>query len=335
MKRTILQIILTILCFRAQAQKVSNIRAEQRGKDIVVLYSLESAYPCDVNLLLSQNNGSTWSAPLKKVSGDVGKYIIGGENQIFWKVLEEREQLVGEEWKFKVVANLIDALKPEMVFVQGGTFKMGSDHNKYEGPVHGVLLSSFLIGKYEVTQFEWREIMGNNPSYFAGCDNCPVEQVTWQEVQLFIRKLNEKTGLSYRLPTEAEWEYAAKGGKVESDFLYSGSNMPQEVGWYFANSEKKTWPVGRKSPNELGIYDLSGNIAEWCSDYYGDYHADIEVNPKGPEKGSYRVFRGGCWEDSFEIRLKVTVRSEFYPFVKDNAIGFRLALSVKPNKSKI
>jgi hypothetical protein len=129
MNKILFLFVLVFIVVCGQAQKVSNIRAEQRGKDIVVLYSLESAYPCDVSLLLSQNNGSTWSAPLKKVSGDVGKYITAGENQIFWKVLEERDQLVGEECKFKVVANLIDALKPEMVFVQGGTFKMGSDHN--------------------------------------------------------------------------------------------------------------------------------------------------------------------------------------------------------------
>lgn len=154
MKRSILQIILTVLCLSAQAQKVSNIHAEQHGQEIVVFYSLETASPCEVNLLLSQDNGVTWSSALKNVSGDVGKNIAAGEKQITWNVLEEREQLVGDNMKFKVIANGKKSFEPEMVFVEGGTFQMGTNSGReFEKPVHSVTLSSFNMGKY-----------GNNPS---------------------------------------------------------------------------------------------------------------------------------------------------------------------------
>jgi formylglycine-generating enzyme required for sulfatase activity len=328
MKKRVLQIILSILCLSSQAQKVSNIRAEQHGQDIIVFYSLETTLPCEVNLLLSQDNGLTWSLPLINISGDNGRILTGGEKKIIWSVLDEYEQLVGEKLKFKVIANGRNPYTPEMVFALGGTFKMGSNLGKYQGPVHGVLLSSFFIGKYEVTQFEWKEIMGSNPSYFKDCDLCPVEQVSWQDVQLFIRRLNEKTGLSYRLPTEAEWEYAARGGKTGQDFRFAGSDKVQEVGWYSLNSEKRTRPVGSLKSNELGLHDLSGNVDEWCYDYFEDYTLDFKVNPNGPTKGQMRVIRGGGWDDSFEVRLHTTVRGYFYPFEKSNDIGFRLVLPV-------
>jgi formylglycine-generating enzyme required for sulfatase activity len=327
MIKRVLQVIFCVLFLSSHAQKVSNIRAEQLGQDIVVFYSLETTFPCEVSLLLSQDNGANWSLPLKNVSGDVGKNISGGEKQITWKVLEEQEYLVGDKMKFKVIANSKKSFEPEMVFVEGGTFEMGNRMGKYEGPVHQVVLSSFFIGKYEITQFEWKEIMGSNPSYFKGCDFCPVEQVSWEDVQIFIRKLNEKTGLSYRLPTEAEWEFAAKGGKTNGNYKYSGSDFIQEVACYTVNSEKKTKQVGSLKSNELGVFDLSGNVDEWCSDYFVDYSTELVVNPKGPIKGEYRVIRGGCWDDSFEEGLRITVRDYFPPFDKYNSIGFRLCLS--------
>ena len=185
----------------------------------------------------------------------------------------------------------------EMVFVEGGTFMMGataeqeSDAYDFESPTHSVTLSSYYIGKYEVTQAQWRAVMGSNPSLFAG-DNLPVEQVSWNDIQEFITKLNQQTGKTFRLPTEAEWEYAARGGNKSKGYKYSGSNTVDDVAWYGNNSSNTTHPVGQKAPNELGIYDMSGNVWEWCQDWYGSYSSDSQTNPTGPNSGSGRVLRG-------------------------------------------
>lgn len=329
MKKTLFQIILFFLCFTVNAQKVSNIRAEQRGQDIVVLYSLETTSPCEVSLLLSQDNGVTWSSPLKNVSGDVGKNIAAGEKQINWKVLEEREQLVGDKIKFKVIANGKKSFEPEMVFVEGGTFQMGSSSgDDDEKPVHSVTLSSFNIGKYEVTQAQWKAVMGSNPSNFSGCDNCPVESVSWNDVQDFFRKLNAQTGKNYRLPTEAEWEYSAKGGKQSRGYTYSGSNDLGAVAWYTENSGSKTHAVGGKQANELGIYDMTGNVMEWCSDRYGNYSSYSETNPTGASSGQYHVLRGGNWDKNAN-HCRAACRFSNYSDGRYSDRGLRLVLPVE------
>ena len=218
----------------------------------------------------------------------------------------------------------------EMVWVSGGTFTMGatseqgSDAWDNEKPAHSVTLSGYYIGKYEVTQKLWKAVMGSNPSYFKG-DNLPVEQVSWNDVQEFIRKLNQLTGKSYRLPTEAEWEYAARGGSNSRGYKYSGSDNIGSVVWYWDNSNKTTHPVGSKSPNELGIYDMSGNVYEWCSDWYGSYSSSSQRNPKGPASGSNRVNRGGGW--SYDARYcRVSSRSGHSPGGGNFSLGFRLVL---------
>lgn len=175
----------------------------------------------------------------------------------------------------------------DMVWVEGGTFRMGatseqgSDAWGGEKPVHSVTLSGYYIGKTEVTQALWKAVMGSNPSEFKG-DNLPVEQVSWDDCQEFIRKLNSLTGQHFRLPTEAEWEFACRGGNNSCGYKYSGSNDIDNVAWYFDNSGHKTHPVGTKAQNELGIYDMSGNVWEWCSDWYGNYSSGAQTNPKGP-----------------------------------------------------
>ena len=188
----------------------------------------------------------------------------------------------------------------EMVEVRGGTFRMGatseqvSDAESDEKPVHSVTLSGYYIGKTEVTQALWKAVMGSNPIRFKG-DNLPVEWVSWNDCQEFIRKLNALTGQNFRLPTEAEWEFACRGGNNSRGYKYSGSNYIDNVAWYDGNSGKKTHPVATKLPNELGIYDMTGNVWEWCSDWYGrKYSSGAQANPKGPYDGSYRVSRGGC-----------------------------------------
>jgi formylglycine-generating enzyme required for sulfatase activity len=220
-----------------------------------------------------------------------------------------------------------------MVSVQGGTFTMGctgeqgGDCDDDEKPAHSVTVGNFQIGKFEVTQRLWKQIMGadNNPSYFKG-DDLPVERVSWNDVQKFIKKLNEQTGKKYRLPTEAEWEYAARGGNKSQGNKYSGSNNLDEVAWYRDNSGGKTNDVGTKSPNELGIYDMSGNVWEWVSDWYGDYTSGAQTNPTGPSSGSDRVNRGGSWYNNAEY-CRVSFRVGNHPGSRGEIIGFRLVLS--------
>ena len=217
----------------------------------------------------------------------------------------------------------------EMVKVPGGTFTMGAteEQGAYaeddERPAHTVTLSGYYIGKYEVTQAQWKAIMGTNPSRFQG-DNLPVECVSWDDCQEFIRKLNQLTGKKFSLPTEAQWEYAARGGK-SGGTKYSGSDNIDAVAWYRDNADRKTHPVGTKSPNSLGIYDMSGNVEEWCSDWYGDYSSYSQTNPTGPNSGSDRVCRGGGW--SYSARsCRVSSRDDGTPDCRYDGLGFRLCL---------
>ena len=242
--------------------------------------------------------------------------------------------------KLKVDSALKSSLTIEMVFVEGGTFQMGNKGGIVkvgnslfdvvdEKPIHTVEISSFSIGKFEVTQAQWREVMGNNPSRFSGCDNCPVEIVSWNEVQQYIQKLNQQTGKNYRLPTEAEWEYAAKGGKDSMGYTYSGSNNSEKVAWYYDNSGSNTHSVGTKQANELGIYDMSGNVQEWCSDWFGNYSSSFQTNPTGSSLGDYRILRGGAW--SYDVRLcRTEIRSWSEPDYRGVFNGFRLVLPYSP-----
>ena len=202
---------------------------------------------------------------------------------------------------------------------------MGSTENSEEKPIHRVTVSDFYIGKYEVSQKQWREVMGSNPSYNKNCDNCPVERVSWNDIQAFLRKLNAKTGKTYRLPTEAEWEYAARGGNKSRGYKYSGSNTIDEVAWYSSNSGSKTHPVGTKKPNELGIYDMSGNVWEWCQDsWHGNYNGAPTDGSAWGGNGSSRVYRGGSWSHSASS-CRVAIRINYAPSDGYYGLGFRVA----------
>ena len=219
----------------------------------------------------------------------------------------------------------------DMVRVEAGTFTMGATaemKNPWddEKPTHRVTLTNdYYIGKYEVTQTLWQAVMGNNPSEFKG-DNLPVEKVSWKDCQDFISKLNRITGKTFRLPTEAEWEYAARGGNKSRGYQYSGSNNLSDVAWYMDNSGDKTHAVGTKQPNELGIYDMSGNVWEWCQDWYGKYSSSSQVNPTGANSGSYRVKRGGSWE-IIDWGCRSSYRYSSVPDFCGSNLGFRLFLS--------
>ena len=228
----------------------------------------------------------------------------------------------------------------DMIAVEGGTFTMGateeqgSDVDSDESPTHQVTLSSYMIGKTEVTQELWEAVMGKSLSQIASelgnstrgvGINYPMYYVSWDDCQEFITKLNALTGKTFRLPTEAEWEFAARGGNKSQGFKYSGSNTVDDVAWYNDNSSSKTHPVATKAPNELGIYDMSGNVCEWCNDWYGSYTSESQTNPTGPDSGSNRVNRNGSW-DRNKWLCRVSYRSSKDPTYRGNWLGLRLAL---------
>ena len=230
----------------------------------------------------------------------------------------------------------VNGVSFEMVYVEGGTFDMGatseqgSDAGSDEYPVHSVTLSDYYIGKYEVTQEQWLAVMGSWPgpapfnSYGMGA-NYPAYYISWDDCQNFIKKLNSLTGRTFRLPTEAEWEYAARGGNKSRHYKYSGSGNIDDVAWYDDNSGKKSHAVGTKTANELGIYDMSGNVWEWCSDWYGGYSAEAQTNPQGPSSGSLRVLRGGSWNNSAWY-CRVSDRNFSGPDFSNSGNGLRLVL---------
>ena len=220
----------------------------------------------------------------------------------------------------------------EMVKVEAGSFDMGATpemKNPYsdEKPVHRVKLTNgYYIGKYEVTQALWKAVMGSNPSMFKG-DSLPVENVSWKDCQNFVSKLNSMTRRKFRLPTEAEWEYAARGGNMSRGYKYSGSNTLGEVAWcYDSKSGYKTHTVGTKQPNELGIYDMSGNVWEWCQDWYDQYSESSQNNPTGAASGAERVCRGGAW-GSLAVSCRSSERDRCTPTYSCDNLGLRLILS--------
>lgn len=265
---------------------------------------------------------------------------------------EERKQKEEERLRKEDAGEFcIEGVNFKMVYVEGGSFMMGAtdgDQEAYpdERPAHMVLLDDYYIGETVVTQKLWKAVMGvrESPFPFKSDDN-PVERISWYECQEFIKKLNEKTRRTFRLPTEAEWEFAARGGNKSKGFKYSGSNDINEVAWYWQNSgdkilegtdvdwdhvkikknNSKTHPVGQKKPNELSLYDMSGNISEWCNDRYDIYSADPQTNPEGPKEGGGCVIRGGGWNSSAK-ECRVSCRLSFVPGVKYFGLGFRLAL---------
>jgi len=235
----------------------------------------------------------------------------------------------------------VNGVSFQMVTVEGGTFTMGADSTMVEEgmanideiPAHEVTLDTYSIGQTEVTQELWNAVMGNNPSSFNGDLQRPVEQVSWADCQEFITRLNALTAKNFRLPTEAEWEFAARGGNKSAQTNFAGSEILDEVAWFYDNSyilgsddpDYGTHAVATKEANELGLYDMSGNVFEWCGDWYGGYNVDPATNPAGPETGMRRVTRGGCWF-STDIDCRNTSRNYESPSTRSYTLGFRLAL---------
>lgn len=321
------------------AQTVTNVRFEQVGKIVKIYYDLSEE--ADVSIYLSTDGGKTYeTSPLGHLTGHAGKAVQAGTDRCaVWDVLSDREKLQGDNVRFKIVASrrsgnqnfTVGGVSFTMVHVQGGTFTMGctseqgGDCYSDERLAHSVTLGDYWIGETEVTQALWRAVMGNNPSNWKG-DNLPVESVSWEACQEFIRKLNQKTGKTFRLPTEAEWEYAARGGNKSRGYKYSGGNTLSSVAWYRDNSSSQTHPVKGKQPNELGLYDMSGNVWEWCQDWKDSYSSRFQTNPAGPSSGAARVCRGGSWFSSAR-GCRVSHRYCNRPASRSDYIGLRLVLS--------
>ena len=349
MKKIIYLFLTLILPLFLFAQTATNVIAKQVGNTVEVTYDLDQ--PAQVTLLLSCDGGATYSPTPKALTGDVGDNVLPGHKKIVWNLLQEASEWDIEQARFKVVASkmnkefIVNGVSFTMVFVEGGTFTMGAtseqgkDADKDEKPAHQVTLSDYFIAQTEVTQGLWKAVMGTTVSkqrdkadrswHLRGeGDNYPMYYINWYECQEFVNKLNSLLSsqlgdLRFALPTEAQWEYAARGGKKSNGYKYSGSNTLSSVAWYTDNSSDATHPVGTKSANELGIYDMSGNVREWCQDSYGSYSKVAQTNPTGASSGSDRVYRGGSWyQGAGECR--VSRRISLSPADRYTVLGLRL-----------
>ncbi|MGM9809840.1 MAG: formylglycine-generating enzyme family protein [Paludibacteraceae bacterium] len=342
-------IVLFAVC-SMYSQTVTNVRFEQVNKQVKITYTLDKQ--ADISVSVSEDGGITWHAPLKQVSGDVGKKVQPGSKTIYWDVLAEYDQFVGTNICFKVIPTreaekltfIVNGVSFTMVYVEGGTFTMGSTSERSEDnekPAHKVRLNDYYIGQYEVTQALWQVVMGTtvsqqrdkatSPGPLAGLgDIYPMYCINWYDCQRFVNNLNtilfkQLNGKRFALPTEAQWEYAARGGQKSKGYIYAGSNKVKELGWYIDNSNDVTHPVGQKLPNELGLYDMTGNVAEWCQDYFAPYPLTVQTNPIGPASGDFHVYRGGGFNSLLRF-CRISSRDYGHTMKSKNRLGMRLVL---------
>ena len=376
MNRIILSIILLLgAVLLVAAPVVTNVNAVQRtdGSHYVdITYNLSNSTGGQMTIMLigSNDNGSSWTIPCNLVTGDVGQNIYAGNNKhIVWNAAAEYPNTSCEYFRFKVLAfdGSIPPFPADFVYVNGGTFTMGNTlggGSSNELPLHQVTVSSFLIGRFEVTQSQWQAIMGSNPATGYGVGiNYPVYNVSWYAILKYCNLRSLAEGLTpvysisgstnpsswgavpsssnatwdaaicnwsangYRLPTEAEWEYAARGGSTNPDYLYSGSDDINLVAWYSSSSGSTTHAVGLKQYNGLSLYDMSGNVWEWCWDWYGSYGLDGQLNPTGPTTGSSRMLRGGYWFYNATY-CRVSYRYYNNPYYSYYNYGFRLCRAI-------
>ena len=319
------------------AQQVSDVRFSLRGDTLTLQYSLDR--PADICVRVAIDGGR-YTPPLKGLTGDVGANVKPGTDLTITAVsLPEIRRVDSASLSFLVEKDdgamlvYVDSLPFRMMPVEGGSFTMGCTRPKGEKhtyadelPTHKVTLNSYFIGQFEVTQALWVAVMGENPSKWTGNDSLPVEQVSWNDVQIFIARLSQITGRRFRLPTEAEWEFAARGGNKSHNSTYPGAQSQLwETCWYGGNSNGHSHPVGRLRPNELGLYDMGGNVMEWCSDWMESYQSQPQNSPQGPKTGENRIQRGGCF-NSPTWGCSVWERNWYLPEYGYRYFGFRLAL---------
>ena len=308
--------------------------------DCGIIYSTSSTPSSTSGTMVATTSQGEYSVTVADLEANTTYYyrafvLVDGEYKYGAVKSFTTEQAIIEEPVTSSQTYTVNGVSFTMIAVEGGTFTMGatseqgSDAWDDEYPTHQVTLSDYLIGETEVTQELWQAVMGSNPSYYTGDLQRPVERVSWNNCQNFIAKLNELTGATFRLPTEAEWEYAARGGNKSEGYKYSGSNTIGDVAWYGDNSSGETHAVKTKQPNELGIYDMSGNVCEWCSDWYGDYNSSAQTNPTGSSFGSYRVLRGGSW-GGVARDCRVSRRLSYSPGNGYRNVGLRLVRQFIP-----
>lgn len=336
--RQIVVCLLLSASFAVSAQVVDSVAWHLDDDSLTITYTLSQQ--ADIRVRVSIDGGHTFSDPLTTLQGDIGKNIapgvgktITGRHLIDIQGIEAWNIVFLVEIDDKSVIIWVDTVPIVMMPIEGGTFTMGltrpglATHDLEQAlPTHEVTLDDYYMARFEVTQQLWKTVMGDNPSLFSGNDSLPVDQVSWADVQIFIARLSQITGYRFHLPTEAQWEYAARGGKFSLDNIYPGTtdSLGSYV-WYCGNSGNVTHPVGRKLPNELGLYDMGGNVAEWCSDWAGAYTAQPQTNPRGPRSGDNRILRGGSI-NSPSWTCTVHDRGWYLPGYTFGCYGFRLAL---------
>lgn len=341
----------------SESPRIATVRILEDEKELSEIIVSQSGMTFSVgeNMLSFSSKGGDLTVPIQSSS------TVSIENELDWCAAE----VVGDELLVSVTRNYDDEKREgiialitgsitreiqivqepcawydsfQMQLVQGGKFYMGAqsiwtdsvnyDKNAFtiEAPVHEVLLSDFYICSVEVTQYQWEAAMGYNPSQIQG-EDLPVTDISWDDANEFINVLNEKTGLNYRLPYEAEWEYAAKGGRMSASYLYSGSSVLSACGWYYSNSSSVVHDIAGKYPNELGLYDMSGNVREWCLDWMEYYTSYSVEDPTGPSEGELKINRGGSWATP-AVNCRNTYRHVDSPSSTASDLGFRLVLPV-------
>ena len=324
-------------CVIVRAQHVTDVSFSLRADTLTINYSLDRQADICVRVAV---DGGRYTKPLKGLVGDVGPKVKPGEGLTITAVsLPEIRGVDSASLSFLVEVDdgslmvYVDSLMFRMMPVEGGSFTMGCTRPKGEKhtyadelPTHKVTLGNYFIGQHEVTQGLWISVMGENPSKWTGNDSLPVEQVSWNDVQIFVARLSQITGYRFRLPTEAEWEFAARGGMRSRNTTYPGTqHQLWETCWYGGNSGGHSHPVGRLLPNELGLYDMGGNVMEWCADWMESYSANPQNSPQGPKTGENRIQRGGCF-NSPTWGCSVWERNWYLPEYGYSYFGFRLVL---------
>lgn len=337
MRRIVTIGLLLFGCVTLRAQHITQHSFSLRGDTLTIVYGLDRQ--ADICVRVAIDDGP-YTAPLKGLVGAVGKGVKPGDSLTITAFrLPEIQGIDSASLSFLVEVDdgallvYADKYPFRMMPVEGGSFTMGctrpkGEKNTYsdELPTHKVTLNGYYIGQYEVTQGLWKAVMGENPSKWIGNDSLPVEQVSWNDVQIFIARLSQMTGFRFRLPTEAEWEFAARGGTRSRGTVYPGvRSQVWETCWSAMNSGGRSHPVGRLKPNELGLYDMGGNVLEWCSDWMEAYSAGPQTSPQGPKNGENRILRGGCF-NSPTWACSVFERSWYLPDYGYSFFGFRLAL---------